>query len=221
MKINDVRNAILDKLSPFAVNNGFKVIKGRFALERNVSGKKDAIWFTYNSWGDEIHLFPYVSVDFSSIKSICSLCGFSLNYCAFINLLLFRLILTVGFNPDIRWQMQVANEDRIVVTEDSYNPEDVYNQVNNLLEYAIGYFNQISAISDVDRIYNERPISRYNPNCSGLDTHCFIGLISAWLSKNPDYDYIEAFYKTIIEKEDLRAETKSAFRLLIELLHRP
>lgn len=183
MKINDVRNSILEKLSPFAVNNGFKVIKGRFALERNVSGKKDAIWFTYNSWGDEIHLFPYVSVDFSSIKSICNQCGFSLNYCAFINLLLFRRILTVGFNPDIRWQMQVANEDRIIVTEDSYNPEDVYNQVNNLLEYAIGYFNQIRAISDVDRIYNERPISRYNPNCSGLDTHCFIGLISAWLSK--------------------------------------
>lgn len=52
MKISDVRNAILDKLSPFAVNNGFKVIKGRFALERNISGKKDAIWFTYNSWRD-------------------------------------------------------------------------------------------------------------------------------------------------------------------------
>lgn len=47
----------------------------------------------YNSWGDEIHLFPYVQIKNKMILSICEANGFHLNYTAFINLLLLRKIL--------------------------------------------------------------------------------------------------------------------------------
>ena len=51
----------------------------------------------------------------------------------------------------------------------------------------------------------------YNPNCSGLNTHCIIGLISAKLSKNENYDKLEKIYSKIVEDNDFNDIDKVAF----------
>ena len=92
MKIQDVKKHIFSTLEPFASANGFKILKGRFALSRKVGSRTDGIFFTYCSWGFEVNIFPYVSVDYGEITTICNDCDFILNHSAFINLLLLQSI---------------------------------------------------------------------------------------------------------------------------------
>ena len=93
MKIQDVKKHIFSTLEPFAAANGFKILRGRFALSRKAGRRTDKIFFTYCSWGFEVNIFPYVSVDYGDITTICNDCGFTLNHSAFINLLLLQLSL--------------------------------------------------------------------------------------------------------------------------------
>ncbi len=70
MKIQDVKKQIFSTLELFASANGFKILKGRFALSRKVGSRTDEIFLTYCSWGFEINIFPYVSVDYGEITTI-------------------------------------------------------------------------------------------------------------------------------------------------------
>ena len=58
----------------------------------------------------------------------------------------------------------------------------------------------------------------YSPYCSGLDTHCMVGLISAKLSKNADYENIKRMYQRIVKKEDFTIEMKSSFSRIVAYL---
>lgn len=75
MKIQDIKKHVFSVLEPFAISNGFKAVKSRFALSRKIGNRTDEIWFSTNSWGFEVHFFPYVSVDFRDITAICNICG--------------------------------------------------------------------------------------------------------------------------------------------------
>lgn len=92
MKIQDIKKHVFSVLEPFATSNGFKAVKSRFALSRKDGNRTDEIWFSTNSWGFEVHLFPYVGVDFRDITAICNTYGFHLNHSAFINLRLLHKI---------------------------------------------------------------------------------------------------------------------------------
>ena len=50
MKIQDVKKQIFSTLELFASANGFKILKGRFALSRKACSRTDEIFFTYCSW---------------------------------------------------------------------------------------------------------------------------------------------------------------------------
>ena len=219
MKIQDVKKNIFSTLEPFASANGFKIRKGRFALSRKAGTRTDEIFFTYCSWGFEVNIFPYVSVDYGEITTICNDCGFHLNHSAFINLLLLQRIKIQGFNPDLRWKMQVATTDRFILSDDE---PDYYNQLDmelsTLLPIALDFLSQYDSINSIDQLFNTIPIEQYSPYCSGLDTHCMVGLISAKLSNNTDYENIKLLYQRIVEKEDFTNEMKSSFSRVVAYL---
>lgn len=219
MKIQDIKKHIFHALEPFAAVNDFKFLKGRFALSRKVGNRTDEIFFTYCSWGFEVNIFPYVSVDYGEITTICNDCGFPLNHSAFINLLLLQRIKQRGFNADLRWKMQVTKTDRFILSDnasDDYNRLDI--GLSPLLSIALDFLSQYDSINSIDRLFNNPPIEQYNPYCSGLDTHCMIGLISAKLSQNADYENIKQIYHRIVEKEDFTDEMKSSFTRLTAYL---
>ena len=207
MKIQDVKKHIFSILEPFAAANGFKILRGRFVLSRKVGSRTDGIFFTYCSWGVEVNIFPYVSVDYGEITTICNDCGFTLNHSAFINLLLLQRIKLQGFNPDLRWKMQVAKTDRFILSDNEY---DDY--------IALDFLSQYDSIDSIDRLFNTMPIEQYSPYCSGLDTHCMVGLTSAKLSKNADYENIKRMYQRIVKKEDFTIEMKSSFSRIVAYL---
>lgn len=219
MKIQDIKKHIFHALGPLAAANDFKILKGRFTLSRKVGNRTDEIFFTYCSWGFEVNIFPYVSVDFGEITTICNDCGFHLNHSAFINLLLLQRIKQRGFNADLRWKMQVTQTDRFILSDnapDDYNRLDI--GLSPLLPIALDFLSQYDSINSIDRLFNNHPIEQYNPYCSGLDTHCMIGLISAKLSHNTDYEDIKQMYQRIVEKEDFTDNMKSSFTRLTAYL---
>ena len=218
MKIQDIRKYVFSVLEPFTIANGFKAVKSRFALSKKVGNRTDEIWFSTNSWGFEIHLFPYVSVDFRDITTICNTCGFHLNHSAFINLRLLQEIKSNGFNPDLRWRMQVKKTDRFILSDDEPGYYRLKNGMNSLLPLALDFISQHDSIGTIDKLFNMRPIEQYSPYCSGLDTHCMVGLISAKLSQNADYVNIKQIYHRIVEKEDFTDEMKSSFTRLTAYL---
>lgn len=219
MKIQDVKEQIFSTLEPFASANGFKILKGRFALSRKVGSRTDGIFFTYCSWGFEVNIFPYVRVDYGEITTICNDCGFTLNHSAFINLLLLQRIKLQGFNPDLRWKMQVAKTDRFILSDNEY---DDYNRLDMglapLLPIALDFLSQYDSIDSIDQLFNTMPIEQYSPYCSGLDTHCMVGLISAKLSNNADYENVKRMYQRIVKKEDFTSEMKSSFSRVVAYL---
>ena len=241
MKIQEVKTVILEGLRPFADERGYKINKGRFRIISKGQNPLTTIYYIYNTWGFEIHLRPYVAVDFKVIHEICEKCGFGLNYCAFINLFLLEEIRKHGWHEDLRWQMQVAATDRLTLTDDrpwlehlrKENPqagnriiltdnETWIKQCNNrlgaLLPYAVDYINNLSDIEGIDRLYNSFPINYNNPNCVGFDYHCMVGLISAKLAHNPQYDKLKDIYTTIMRKEDFPEATRQSFFRLVDYL---
>lgn len=210
MKLSEVKALLLKELEPFAVNNGFKVVKKDFALRKVYDNHIVTIDFSYNYWQDEIHLFPYVKIRFYDIHRICEDNGFDLNYTAFLNLFILQEIVNGSWTEDTGWQMQYKCEDRFVL----YSVEDVLSlmpKLNKLLSLALDYIEENATLKAIDMLFNREPTFKYNPHCSGRNTHCLIGLIVAKLVNNPLYDKLEMTYSNIVKEEDFLQETKNAF----------
>ncbi len=218
MKIQDIKDHLFSTLEPFAEANGFRAVKSRFALSRKADDRTDEIFFLTNSWGFEVQIFPCVSVDFRRVTEICNECGFHLNHSVFINLLLLQEIEFHGFNPDMRWKMQVEERDRLVLSDEYPNYDRLDRNLFSLLPLALKFFSENHNIKNIDQLYNQRPINQYSPYCSGLDTHSMVGIISARLADNPQYDEIKRMYQRIVKKENFRDEMKSSFSQVIKLL---
>ena len=69
-----------------------------------------------------------------------------------------------------------------------------------LLPIALDFLSQYDSIDSIDQLFNTMPIEQYSPYCSGLDTHCMVGLISAKLSNNADYENVKRMYQRIVKK---------------------
>lgn len=218
MRIKEIKQHILTGLEPFATANGFKIYKGKFCLSRKDNNLETGVFFTYNTWGFEVQIFPSVYVDLNDIRTICERCGFHLNYTAFINLRLLEKINHTGFNPDLRWQMQCANEDRVVIINGETDMDIVIDKIQSLMPLALDFILQTADIVLIDRLFNTIPIDRYSPYCSGLDTHCIVGLIAARLSSNTEYEKLRRMYERIVAKEDFRDDTKTSFAQIVKYL---
>ena len=220
MKIKEVKQRILTGLEFFAAANGFKIYKGKFCLSRKDDNRETGVFFTYNTWGVEIQIFPSVYVGFKEIRAICERCGFHLNYTAFINLRLLEKINSIGFNSDLRWQMQCANEDRVVIIEGETDMDIVIDNIQSLMPLALDFISQTADIVLIDHLFNTIPIEKYSPYCSGLDTHCIVGLIAARLSGNTEYEKLRRMYERIVAKEDFRDDMKASFAQIVKYLDR-
>jgi len=241
MKIQEVKTAILEGLKPFAEEIGYKINKGRFGIFSKERNPLTSIDFSYLTWGFEVQLEPYVRVDYKIIHEICEKCGFPLNYCAFINLFLLEEIHKHGWHKGLRNQMGIDQTDRLTITESEFSFEYMRKEkpdardkiifkegdewiercnaiIASLLPYAVDYINRLSDIEGLDRLYNSFPINYYNPNCVGFDYHCMVGLISAKLAHNPQYDKLKEIYTTIVKKKDLIEETRQSFFRLVDYL---
>ena len=241
MKIQEVKNVILEGLKPFAEEIGYKINKGRFGIFSKERNPLTSIDFSYLTWGFEVQLEPYVRVDYKIIHEICEKCGFPLNYCAFINLFLLEEIHKHGWHKGLRNQMGIDQTDRLTITESEFSFEYMRKEkpdardkiifkegdewiercnaiIASLLPYAVDYINNLSDIEGIDRLYNSFPINYNNPNCVGLHVHCMVGLISAKLTHNPQYDKLKDIYTTIMRKEDFSEETRQTFFRLVDYL---
>lgn len=218
MKLQDIKQQVFSELEPFATSNGFRMLKGRFALIRKQKDRIDEILFLTNSWGFEVHIFPQVSVDFNEIRTICNKCGFHLNFSAFINLRLLEEIKRHDFHDDLPWQMQVTNTDRFILTDDNLDYNLLNKKISSLMSLALDFLAKYSSISAIDSLFNTKPLERYCPYRSGLDTHCMIGIIAAKLSNNSEYEEIKQMYQNIVMQEDFLEKTKDSFYQVIDYL---
>lgn len=218
MKIQEVKVSILEGLTTFAEMHGYKVNKGGFALCSREQNPRSSIFFTYNTWGFEVNIFPWVSIDFKAINQICNQCGFNLNHSAFINLFVLEHIQKYKWYPDLKWQMQVDKTDRLILTDEMEWTEYCSTKIKAILPYAMNYVMNLPDISSIDQLYNSLPIERFNPNCSGLDTHCIVGIISAKLSHNPLYDRIKDSYIKIVTTENFTENMKQSFFQIVNRL---
>ena len=91
------------------------------------------------------------------------------------------------YDENTRWKTQYNQKDRFKIF--SLNDIDkIINKTLNLIyKYGLNYIEKYSNIKSIDNLYNKNPFD-YNLNCSGLNTHCIIGLILAKLLKNKNYD---------------------------------
>lgn len=86
-----------------------------------------------------------------------------------------------------------------------------------MLDNAVNYINTNSCIESIDKMYNTNPLYEYNPNCSGMDTHCIIGLIAAKLNNN-NYSHIRDIYSNKVECCDFLESTKHSFFAIRDFL---
>ncbi len=211
MKISVIKKWLLDEIVQLSELKSFKVSYKDFSLTSKNKDRELKFYFTYNSWADEIHLFPIVSIDLFDIIEVAKINNYSFNKTAFMNLFVLKKYLNNEITEDTVWQMQLNDEDRISVTN-----LDCINKAKSLIEslfvnYGKLYFNEYSSIEKIDEMYNTYPTDEYNPNCSGMNIHCIIGLISAKLSGNKDYTNLSDIYSEIVSKKNFHVHDKDAF----------
>ena len=217
MKLAEVKNNFLLGFEEFAKEQNFKIVKKDFEIKKSEKEYTCAFQFDYNYWQDEIHLFPFVAIKINQIHDICKINDYDLNYTAFINLLFLEKYFKNKYNEYTRWKMQYNQKDRFKI----FNLKDIDKSVdatlNLIYKYGLNYIEKYSNIKSIDALYNENPLA-YNPNCSGLNTHCIIGLISAKLSKNINYDKLEKIYSKIVRENDFNEIDKVAFEKIKKYL---
>ena len=201
MKLTEVKNNFLLGFEEFAKEIKFKIVKKDFEIKKSTKEYTCAFQFDYNYWQDEIHLFPFVTIKINRIHDACKINGYDLNYTAFINLLFLEKYFKNKYNEDTRWKMQYNQKDRFKIFSLKDIDKAVDTTLNLIYKYGLNYIEKYSNIKSIDDLYNENPLA-YNPNCSGLNTYCIIGLISAKLSKNTNYPKLEKIYSKIVNDND-------------------
>ena len=74
-------------------------------------------------------------------------------------------------------------------------------------------------VESIDKLYNELPIRR-NPYCMGWADHSMIGIISAKLAHNPEYDKIKDTYIRIVKKQTYSEYFRQSFYRAIDYLEK-
>lgn len=241
MKIKDIKEIVLGGLKPFADEHGFKINKGRFSLISKGKEPISIIEFLYISWGFSVELTPLVEIKIQAIHDICEQNGFHLNYTAYIRLFILKEIHKHGWHTGLRNQMLIDQTDSLTITD--YKEEFEYfreehpkakdqivctehdgwiercnDRIMELMPYALDYIEKNGTIEAIDKLYNTLPIIRYNPNCSDFVNHCMVGIISAKLAHNPQYDELKQIYYSIMEKDNILEEYKQTFLKIIDYL---
>lgn len=209
MKIQCLKEELLNGLAPFASQNGFKIIKKSFELSKKTPNGDAKISFLHTFGVEDIKLQPFVEIRFRTIHELCSQHGFHLNYTAFINLFVLEFVLKNKFDENTQWKLALKGNDRFSI----HSAKDIVETMDALkpmLSHALSYIDNYSTMDSISRLYNSKPEDEYNPNCSGMDTHCFVGLIASKLS-NDNYETIRKIYSDIVTKKDFQESTKQSF----------
>lgn len=209
MKLSEVKNELLVGLTPFAATNGFKISKGHFLMNKKTLMGSASISFEHMSGLENIQIQPYVEIKIDAIHDICKKHGFNLNYTAFINLFVLESVLNNTYTSDTQWKLQINQKERFSVRS-IQDISTIIKQLIPMLDNAINYINTNSSVESIDKMYNTNPLYEYNPNCSGMDTHCIIGLIASKLN-NSNYSHIRELYSNTVNSRDFLDSTKRSF----------
>lgn len=106
--------------------------------------------------------------------------------------------------------MQYDKQDRFVIF-DNRDLEKAKTELIKLLSMGLKYFHDHDDIYAIDKMYNTPPLNKQNPNCSDFDTQCVIGLISAKLARNGNYEQISSYYSNLIRSADMLQDTRNKF----------
>ena len=216
MNLSKIKDEIFVRLTPFASANGLKINKGQFLMKKTTSLGSATISFEHLSGMDNIQIQPYVEIKIDAIHNICEEHRFHLNYTAFINLFVLEYVLHNTYTCDTQWKLQINQEERFSV-HSIHEVGKIVKQLTPMLDNAINYINSNSSIDSIDKMYNTNPLDEYNPNCSGMDTHCIIGLIAAKLSNN-NYFHIRDIYSNKVKCCDFLESTKHSFFAIRDFL---
>lgn len=193
MKLSDIKKEYFllleDKMKEF----GFKPNKKDFAFKKETKDVLFQISIIYNFGVECVELLPFMEIKRKDIHKICELNNYELNYTAFINLFLYQEILKGNFNDETEWTMGYNETDRFKV----YNSTDMKvfcHFLSDFMTNVMFFFEKYSTLNGIDSLFNTDPEFKFNPYCSGMDTHCIIGLISAKLC-NHNYEEIKEVYK--------------------------
>lgn len=104
MNIQEIKQAILEGLRPFAEANGFTIDENRFGIFRENPDHTSSIDFLCYTSANGAEIYPYVNIEFPVIHDICSQCGFYLNYTAYMNMFVLEIIKAYNYPAHIDTQ---------------------------------------------------------------------------------------------------------------------
>lgn len=220
MKIKDVKDLVFTALTPFAQELGFTMIDVRhfslfYPTDDDIS---ISIEFTYESYENEIELFPWVTIASIDISEICEDCDVDLYDAAYINLLVLEQIKIHGDNEQ-RINKALKNKgDRIILRDDSEWYYTFTDTMKRLLPLALGYINRFRTLEAIDREYNSLPLKINSPIWPDLRTRCFAGIIAAKLTHNPNYTLLKQQYSDIVTHMNYSKQIQDEFYNIIDFI---
>ena len=136
MKIQEIKQAILEGLRPFAEANGFTIDENRFGIFSEKSDHTSSIDFLCYTSENGAEIYPYVNIEFPVIHDICRQCGFYLNYTAYMNMFVLEILKAYHYPDYISTRPEEL--DRFVW----------HQAIETKMSFALG--NRLTLISDAD-----------------------------------------------------------------------
>lgn len=201
MNLSDTRKKMFELLTPLSLDLGYKINKSQYLLSKKEQNKTSQLHFTYNYWFDEIQIFPYVDVNIKEINDIWIMFDEYISYTYSMNLKKLKDFYDIG---DIDWtKFNDGERDRYKIFNIDNDLVDTCNKIEILFQkYGVKYITDFGSIEGVDKIYNNLKESN-NPHCAGFQVRSVVGLISAKLSDNKNYDEISNFYTAKIKQHEI------------------
>ncbi len=102
----------------------------------------------------------------------------------------------------------------IIDDENSYEP--VVDYLRTLLPYAAKFFESVDTIEKLDKLYNRLPIR--NTPLASVPEHASVGLISAKLTNNPNYEVLKTAYIQYLKENKYDTINTNVFNGVIDLI---
>ncbi len=202
MKLSEVKKKLLETLISLENECGYKSNKGKFALIKKKIDSSAGLYFTENTWIDEIQIMPAICVDVDEINLIWKKFNDHISYTYFMNLLELKDWYEIGKVDRIKFKVEEL--DRFKLFNEEKDLISASEHIKSLFKtYGLRYVNDFSSVNGVDKLYNSNLPEISKLHCSGIQVQSVVGLIAAKLSGNPSYNTISDVYSSIIEKHKI------------------
>ncbi|MFZ4798523.1 MAG: hypothetical protein ACOYMA_13585 [Bacteroidia bacterium] len=202
MKVSEVKTKLLDLLTPFSNEIGYKINKNRFSISKEHNNINATLQFTTNSWFDEVQIMPSVNVNIKEINDIWKMFNEYASITYSMNLNELKDWYDLGV---VSWEkFQLNKKDRHQIFNYETDLMHANLEIQYLFnKYGLRYINDFGSIEGVNKLYNQSLDDLKSYHCAGFQVRSVVGLIAAKLSNNPDYIKISEFYTNKINEHKL------------------